>query len=136
MAIGQSVADFRHLAEYDVQLVDEKTWTSERDIERLLEGLSDHLEVVISTYLRGQFESIDEYNQHAGEVSEPYRLLVVIRLPERVLRDRAANSLLSLIENGPRCGVFTILHVDRQHRVPQQPRCTQAHRAWFKPPST
>ncbi|MGH3279533.1 MAG: hypothetical protein ACRDNW_10395 [Trebonia sp.] len=46
VAVGQSVADFRHLSEYDSRLMDEKTWTSERDIERVLDELSDHLEVV------------------------------------------------------------------------------------------
>ena len=55
VSLGQSVAEFRHLAEYDGQLMDEKTWTSERDIERLMYDLSEHLEVVISRYLRGQF---------------------------------------------------------------------------------
>lgn len=109
VALGQSVAEFRHLAEYDDQLVDDKTWTSERDIERLLDNLTNHIEVVISQYLKGQFETIDEYNEHAGEVSEPYRLLVVFDYPTG-FSERAARQLLSLVENGPRCGVYTLLH--------------------------
>lgn len=109
VAIGQSVAEFRHLAEHDPALVDDKTWTGDREIERLLEDLTSHLEVVISTYLRGQFESIDEYNEHAGEVAEPYRALVVFDYPNG-FSDRACEMLRSLIENGPRCGVFTVLH--------------------------
>lgn len=112
VALGQSVAEFRHLSEYDSQLMDEKTWTAERDIERLLEDLSDHLEVVISRYLRGQFETIDEYNEHAGEVAQPYRLLTVFDYPAG-FSDRATKQLLSLIENGPRCGVYTVLHYDK-----------------------
>ncbi len=113
VSLGQSVAEFRHLSEYDSQLMDEKTWTSERDIERLMNDLSDHLEVVISTYLRGQFETIDDYNQHAGEVAQPYRVLTVFDYPSG-FSDRASRQLLSLIENGPRCGVYTILHYDRE----------------------
>ncbi|MFZ6005558.1 MAG: FtsK/SpoIIIE domain-containing protein [Actinomycetota bacterium] len=109
VALGQSVAEFRHLAEYDERLVDEKTWTSERDIERLLDGLTDHIEVVISQYLKGQFETIDEYNEHAGEVAQPYRALVVFDFPHG-FSDRAARQLISLSENGPRCGVYTVLH--------------------------
>jgi FtsK/SpoIIIE family len=112
VALGQSVAELRHLAEYDSQLMDEKTWTSERDIERLMDDLSDHLEVVISKYLRGQFETIDEYNQHAGEVAQPYRLLTVFDYPSG-FSGKATKQLLSLIENGPRCGVYTVLHYDR-----------------------
>lgn len=108
VALGQSIADFRHLAEFDQRLVDVKTWTSERDIESRLEELSDHLEVVISNYLRGQFESIDDYNLQAGEVAEPYRILVIFDYPQG-FTGRSARQLLSLIENGPRCGVHTVL---------------------------
>ncbi len=112
VSLGQSVAEFRHLSEYDSQLMDEKTWTSERDIERLMDDLSDHLEIVISRYLRGQFDTIDEYNHHAGEVAQPYRVLVIFDYPNG-FSDRASRQLLSLIENGPRCGVYTILHYDQ-----------------------
>jgi S-DNA-T family DNA segregation ATPase FtsK/SpoIIIE len=111
VSLGQAVADFRHLSEFDPRLVDTKTWTSERDIESRLEELSDHLEVVISTYLRGQFGSIDDYNRQAGEVAEPYRMLVVFDYPTGFTA-RSARQLLSLIENGTRCGVHTILVYD------------------------
>ena len=111
VSLGQNVAEFRHLSEYDSQLMDEKTWTSERDIERLMDELGEHLEVVISRYLRGQFETIDEYNEHAGEVAQPYRILEVFDYPAG-FSDRASRQLLSIIENGPRCGVYTVLHYD------------------------
>jgi DNA segregation ATPase FtsK/SpoIIIE, S-DNA-T family len=111
LSLGRTVADFRHLAEFDERLVDAKTWTSERDIERRLDELASHLEVVISKHLRGQFESIDVYNQYAGEVAEPYRVLVVFDYPHG-FGERSARQLLSLIENGPRCGVHTILLCD------------------------
>jgi hypothetical protein len=115
VSLGQGVADFRHLAEFDQRLVDTKTWTSERDIESRLEEMSDHLEVVISTYLRGQFESIDEYNRQAGEVAEPYRILVIFDYPTGFTA-RSARQLLSLIENGTRCGVHVVLVYDPSHK--------------------
>jgi hypothetical protein len=111
VALGQSVADFRHLAEYDQRLVDTKTWTSEQDIERRLSELSAHLETVISNYLRGQFETIAQYNSYAGEVAEPYRILVVFDFPSG-FSDSAAATLQSIMENGPRCGLHTILLSD------------------------
>ena len=114
VSLGHSVAEFRHLSEFDQRLVDIKTWTSERDIETKLAELSDHLEVVISTYLRGQFDSIDEYNRQAGEVAEPYRILVVFDYPHG-FTGASTRQLLSLIENGPRCGVQTVLVHDPSH---------------------
>jgi hypothetical protein len=118
VSLGQAIADFRHLAEFDPRLVDTKTWTSERDIEARLEGLADHLELVISTYLRGQFDSIDDYNEQAGEVAEPYRVLVVLDYPSG-FTSRSARQLLSLIENGTRCGVHTILVHDPSSGSPE-----------------
>ncbi|RKQ93823.1 FtsK/SpoIIIE family protein [Solirubrobacter pauli] len=111
VSLGQSVADFRHLAEYDTRLVDTKTWTTEREIETKVHELAAHLEVVISTYLRGQFDSIEDYNRQAGEVAEPYRVLVVLDYPTG-FSAAAARQLLSLIENGTRCGVHVILQHD------------------------
>ena len=118
VSLGQSVAELRHLSEYDQQIVDVKTWTSERDIERRLSEVSDHLEVVISKYLRGQFSSIDEYNLHAGEVAEPYQVIVVFDYPQ-AFSDRAAAQLLSLVENGPRCGVHAIIVTDPSREAPR-----------------
>jgi S-DNA-T family DNA segregation ATPase FtsK/SpoIIIE len=111
VSLGQSVSDFRHLAEFDARLVDTKTWTTEREVESKLNDLAAHLEVVISTYLRGQFDSIDAYNQQAGEVAEPYRVIVVFDYPAG-FSNVAGRQLLSLIENGTRCGVHVILHHD------------------------
>lgn len=123
VGVGQSVADFRHLSDYDPKLMDAKTWTSEREIETVLSELADHLEIVISKYLRGQFQTIDEYNEHAGEVAEPYRLLTVFDYPNG-FSDRAAEKLLSLIENGPRCGVYTVLHHSTASADDRGPRTT------------
>lgn len=108
VALGQSVAEFMHLGDFDPLLVDTKPWTSESDIERRLDELALHLETVISKYLRGQFSSIDAYNAVAGEVAEPYRILVVFDFPAG-FTERSARQLLSIIENGPRCGVHTVL---------------------------
>jgi S-DNA-T family DNA segregation ATPase FtsK/SpoIIIE len=119
IALGQSFADFLHLADYDERLIDTRPRTSSRDIEARLEEHSAHLETVIGKYLRGQFASIREYNQQAIEVAEPYRLLVVCDYPAQ-FTDRATELLLSLIENGARCGVYVLIHVDQDGPEKQQ----------------
>lgn len=111
VALGQSVADFLHLGDYDERLIDTKPRTSSREIEARLEEHVAHLEMVIGKYLRGQYTSIREYNRQAMEVAEPYRLLVVCDYPAQ-FTDRATELLLSLIENGARCGVHVIIHLD------------------------
>lgn len=111
VALGQSFADFLHLGDYDERLVDTKPRTSARDIESRLEEHAAHLELVIGKYLRGQYASIRDYNQQALEVAEPYRLLVVCDYPAQ-FTDRSTELLLSLIENGARCGVHVLIHFD------------------------
>lgn len=107
-AMGQTVAEFIHLGDYDEQLVDTSVKTSAQSIERCLTEHAARLETVISKYLRGQFQDIRDYNRHAGEMAEPYSLIVIADYP-RQFSDRAAEQLLSLIENGPRCGIYTLL---------------------------
>src|SRR6266704_2377376 len=117
VALGQSAAEFLHLGDFDPLLVDTKPWTSQTEIERRLDELALHLETVISKYLRGQFESIDAYNVAAGEVAEPYRVVVVFDFPEQ-FSEKSVRQLLSIIENGPRCGVHTVLLHDPSRELP------------------
>ena len=43
---------------------------------------------MIQKYLRNEFESIQQYNAQAGEVAEPFRVLVVANFPHTFPRKR------------------------------------------------
>lgn len=107
-AMGQTFAEFLHLGDYEERLIDSYVKTSGQAIERCLDEQVAHLETVISKYLRGQFQNIHDYNRHAGAMTEPYKLIVIADYP-RQFSERASEELLSLVENGPRCGVHTLL---------------------------
>lgn len=127
-AMGQTFSDFLHLGDYDERLIQGGVKTSSQSIDRCLSEHVAHLETVVSKYLRGQFQNIHDYNREAGEMAEPYRLIVVADYP-RQFSDRAAEQLLSLVENGPRCGVYTVvlywLEDEAPHGLPFA-RLTQA----------
>lgn len=108
VGLGQSAGDLLDLAEYDADLIGGKVWTSSQDLEARLAELSAHIELVIQKYLRTAYTTIDEYNDAAGEVAEPYRMLVLFDFPTGVTAEAAAR-LKSIAENGPRCGVFTVI---------------------------
>jgi hypothetical protein len=62
------------------------------------------MENVIQTYLRNEFDSIHDYNRHAGEVAEAFHVLVVANFPAgfvhffiRCIRSRVANCAALLI---------------------------------------
>lgn len=111
VGFGDNLAGFMNLADYKAELVNGKIWVESRDIEKQLADLSAHMEMVIQTYLRGRYESIEEYNLEAGEVAEPYRLVVVINFPAN-FSEESARRLQNIAANGPRCGVYTLVLVD------------------------
>jgi hypothetical protein len=118
VGLGKSFAAFMHLADYDPNLVTSRIWTEPVHIEQRLADLTEHMEDVIQKYLRNQYASIEDYNADAGEVAEPYRFLVVANFPTG-FGEAAMRRLISIATSGPRCGVFTLLSVDRRQTLPQ-----------------
>ena len=80
--------------------------------------LSEHMETVIQTYLRNEYETIDEYNIAAGEIAEPYRYLVIADLPVN-LTETAGKRLSSIMQTGARCGVYTLVACDARQNLPR-----------------
>ena len=93
VGLGENFAAFMHLADYDDLLISSRIWTEQPHIEQQLANLTEHMENVFQKYLRHEFESIEEYNRHAGEVAEPYRVLVVANFPAGFSK-RSAQRLL------------------------------------------
>ena len=118
VALGQNVAPFMHLADYDDALITSKAWTNRQHIEQRLAELTEHMENVIQKYLRNTYRTIADYNEQAGEIAEPYRFLVIFDFPVNFTED-AARHLVSIIQNGPRCGVYTIIFYDSKQTLPQ-----------------
>jgi len=117
VGLGQSFAGFMHLADHDESLVSDRIWTDPRHIEQKLTDLTEHMEAVIQKYLRNEFRSIQEYNEKAGEVAEPFRFLVIADFPAN-FTETAARRLASIVASGPRCGVFTLIATDTRQRPP------------------
>ncbi len=116
-ALGENFAGFMHLADYDEQLVGGQIWTDPRQIDERLTLLSDHMEKVLQKYLRNEFDTIHQYNAQAGEVAEPYQVVVVANLPVG-LSEAALQKLMTMAKTGPRCGVYVLLSIDASRRLP------------------
>lgn len=118
VGLGQNFAGFMHLADHDEKLVSNRIWTEPQFIEQRLADITAHMANVIQKYLRNEFETIEDYNRHAGEVAEPYRIVVVANFPFS-FTDAAARHLLSIASSGARCGVYTLVSADMKQRMPQ-----------------
>ncbi|MBA4062678.1 MAG: hypothetical protein C0501_03025, partial [Isosphaera sp.] len=118
VGLGDNFAAFMHLADYDEKLVTSRIWTEPAQIEQRLTDLTDHIASVIQKYLRNQYRTIEDYNRAAGEVAEPYRVLVVANFPAGFSPD-AAKRLVSVAQSGPSCGVCTLVSMDTRGTMPR-----------------
>ena len=117
VGLGENFSAFMHLADYNEQLVANRIWTDAVHIPHRLADLTGHMESVLQVYLRNEFESIHQYNAAAGEMAEPYRVLVVANFPAHFTAE-AARRLASIVSSGARCGVFTLMSVDKNLPMP------------------
>lgn len=118
VGLGENFAAFMHLTDYDEAMVSYKIWTEASHIEQRLTDLTGHMESIIQKYLRNQFPTIEAYNQDAGEVAEPFRVLVIANFPVNFTAE-ATRRLISIINSGARCGVVTLMSVDMKQEMPQ-----------------
>ena len=101
VGLGENFAAFMHLADYDEQLVACRIWTDPKQIDDRLTLLTEHMEKVLQKYLRNEFATIDEYNESAGEVAEPYHVVVAANFPARLFRLGGAEAHLSIAKAAP-----------------------------------
>ncbi|MEM8866419.1 MAG: FtsK/SpoIIIE domain-containing protein, partial [Planctomycetota bacterium] len=69
--------------------------------------------------LRSEYESIHEYNAQAGEVAEPFQVLVINGFPTHFSAEMARR-LVGLATGGPRCGVYVVMSIDTKQRMPTE----------------
>ena len=117
VGLGENFAAYMHLSDYSELLITSRIWTESPQIDQRLADLSAHMENVIQKYLRNEFETIEAYNVHAGEVAEPYRVLVVANFPAN-FSESAARRLVSIASTGARCGVYTLISLDTKQTLP------------------
>ncbi len=107
-----------HLADFDELIISNRIWTESTQIRERLQKVTEHMENVFQTYLRSEFETIEEYNASAGEVAEPYHFVVIAGFPN-AFSEESARYLRSILTSGPRCGVHTLITWSPDQAVPR-----------------
>ena len=118
VGLGQSFSALMHLADFDELLISNRIWTDSTQIRDQLQKVTEHMESVFQTYLRSEFETIEDYNAAAGEVAEPYHFVVVAGFPA-AFTEEAARHLTSILTSGPRCGVHAIVTWSPNQAIPR-----------------
>jgi hypothetical protein len=91
-------------------IVGKQTFTRSEDIREQLRALTQHIEHVIQNNLNRQYNTIEDYNDEA-KIREAYRFIFIADFPSGFDRP-AIEDLKSILLNGPRAGVYAILHID------------------------
>uniref|UniRef100_A0A7V3KNF9 Zinc-ribbon domain-containing protein n=1 Tax=candidate division WOR-3 bacterium TaxID=2052148 RepID=A0A7V3KNF9_UNCW3 len=115
--LGQNVAGFFALGDEEEKLIGGSAWTDPEHISKKLTEIISHIEEVIQKRLRNVYATIEEYNEQAGELSEPYRFLVIFDFPYN-FNEESAQKLLTIAQNGPRCGIYPIVLADTRIKSP------------------
>lgn len=117
IGLGQNVAPLLALGDYVEELIGGRAWSDPAHIEQELADVTQHMENVIQKYLRDEYETIEDYNAVEGQVVEAYRFVIVCDYPEN-FSDTAARRLASIAQNGPRCGVYPIVVINKSKSLP------------------
>lgn len=95
-----------------------KTYTRSDEISEQLRSLTVHVEQVIQKYLGSDFNTIEEFNAEKSFIKEPYRYLFIADFPAG-FDNNALEDLKSLLTNGPKAGVYVVLHIDQSLEKPR-----------------
>lgn len=113
--LGDSAKFVFGLGDAAETIIGDKVRSTDRELADILVGLEEHLTFVTQKYLQGQYETLGDYNEAAGEVAEPYRALVLYDYPNGFVRpggsvdDELVARLRKIIGSGQRCGVMTFV---------------------------
>ncbi|WDQ15257.1 FtsK/SpoIIIE domain-containing protein [Rhodopirellula sp. P2] len=114
---GQNFSSFLALADHAPSLIHHRVWTQGDQITARIADISQHAENILQSCLRDQYKRLEDYNEVAGSLAQPYEAIAAVGFPDGLSRE-AHSHLASLIRSGIRCGVFVILVVDNKHEWP------------------
>jgi DNA segregation ATPase FtsK/SpoIIIE, S-DNA-T family len=117
VGLGQNFSNLLKLGSASEELINSRPWSEPPHIENQLSKLTADIENIVQKYLLSDYKNLDEYNEAAGRTAEPYRLLLVADFPVN-FSEAATRRLISIAENGPRCGVFPIVLFDQTKPLP------------------
>lgn len=109
LGLGANFGPFLSLLENSEKLIGPAVWTRPEQIKKRLQDLISHIEMVTQKYLKADHETIEQYHEELGSITEPYRFLVIHDFPHAFDQD-SLRDLVRIVQSGPRCGVHTIIH--------------------------
>lgn len=124
--LGRNAEYLHRLGDQAAAVIGNKAATTGAELVDLLNELEGHITYVTQKYLQGEYDSLSHYNEQAGEVAEPYRvvllydLLAAVSRANNYLDDETIARLTKVAKAGRRCGVFLFVHQNAPFPEPLQ----------------
>jgi DNA segregation ATPase FtsK/SpoIIIE, S-DNA-T family len=125
VGLGKSLDFLYGLNDAGDKVLGDAIWTTSEQVSRLLVEVEKHVTFVTQKYLQGQHSTLTEYNVAAGEVAEPYRVILFYDFPRMFTRDgknhdqEALTRFHRLASVGRRAGVFFFVVAHPDHKSNQ-----------------
>ena len=109
---------FRELSATGYDWSGKRIYCQDEEIQEILSQINKQVYEVGNNRL-SQFSSIDEYNRQGFGQKIPYRYLVIMNFPYG-FNATSASLLEKIVLNGPKTGIYTILHINKNREIPKQ----------------
>jgi len=112
--------NFPNLIRLHGKITSDKILSEDYEIESELSLLKNSISAITSSITVSGFESIEDYNNNAAEIAQPYRIVAISNFPLG-FNKKSAESLLSIIESGYKAGIYVVMSfaVDMKHGLSQ-----------------
>lgn len=108
---GASAGAILELLEIDKDLMDAQVWSEADQIRLALRRITDRMAYLEQRCLKSRFADLDEYNQQAGVLAEPYHVVAVTGYP-RNFNDESLARLAQIERPGQRLGITVHIATD------------------------
>lgn len=105
---GNSVLPFLNVHALIPDMFSKKIYTSMEDIASRISELDQYVDSVIQQKLSNKFDNVFEYNAATPDSPLSIKLICIFDFP-KFFEERTYESLLSIIKNANRCGIFVVI---------------------------
>lgn len=112
LRLGTSLDPFLSLLKVKRLFPEQRVVTRSDELENALAQLTDYIEDLLQHKFKGEIKSWSAYNEANSSNPLPYKLLLIFDVPEQ-LTDRSLWYLGRILEQGPVCGVFPVLTINK-----------------------
>lgn len=105
---GNSIFPFLNFPTLMPEMFSKKIFTTIEDINSRVQELNQYVDSVIQQKLSNKYKDVFEYNEATPENPLPIKVVCIFDFP-KFFENRAYETLLSIIKNAARCGIFVAI---------------------------